>query len=306
MRKHVLVVGSINMDLVIQADLPRPGETRFGDHFRMVPGGKGANQAVAAARLGGRTAMVGRVGGDAFADVLTRNLADVGVDVSCVARDPQEATGVALIVVQPGGQNSILLASGANMRLRPEDLDQAEGLFEAAAAVLLQFESPLDVVDRALDLARKHGCRAVLDAGPAVDAPPQMLAKAHVLSPNETETEALLHMEIRDMDSAFEAAHRFHDMGVETVLLKLGSRGAVLVSEEEEEWFPAFEIEPVDTTAAGDAFTAAVAVAMADGKNLREAVVFANAAGALTCLRPGAQPSLPGRGEVEDFLRENT
>jgi len=306
MGQGVLVIGSINMDLVIQAQLPKPGETRFGRDFRMIPGGKGANQAVAAARLGAETAMFGRVGQDAFADALRNNLADAGVNVSMVERDVEAASGVALIVVQPDGENSILLASGSNMALRPDDLSRAEALFEGAAVVLLQFEIPLDVVDRALDMARAHGCCAVLDAGPAVQAPPELLAKAHVLSPNEVETAALLDMPVDDLDSAREAAQRFRDMGVENVLLKLGGRGALLATDAGQEHAPAFDVEPKDTTAAGDAFTGAVGVAISEGRTLSEAVRFANAAGAVACLRAGAQPSLPLREEVETFLRQHT
>jgi ribokinase len=190
------------------------------------------------------------------------------------------------------------------MAMRCEHLDAAEALFAQAAVVLLQFETPLAVVDRALDLARRHGCRAVLDAGPAVVAPPELLAKAEVLTPNETETAALLGMEVADLDAAREAARRFRRMGVETALLKLGGRGALLDDGDRQRWFPAFDIAPVDTTAAGDAFTAAVGVALAEGMAWDSAVPFANAAGALACLVPGAQPSLPTRGQVDAFLQD--
>ena len=303
---RVLVVGSINMDLVIEGVLPGPGETRFGRGFRMIPGGKGANQAVAAARLGARTSMLGRVGHDAFADVLTASLSGSGVDVSSVGPDPDEATGVALIVVQPGGENSILLASGSNMALQPADLEASKPLFEDAAVVLLQFEVPLEVVDYALDLARACGCRTVLDAGPATDAPLELLAKAHVLSPNETETGAILNMAVVDDDSALGASQRLRDAGVETVLLKLGCRGALLHDTDGPRWFPAFPIDPVDTTAAGDAFTAAIGVAIAENMPMDPAVRFANAAGALACTGMGAQPSLPTRQQVETFLQRQS
>jgi len=306
MRKGVLVVGSVNMDLVIRSDLPRRGETLFGSDFRALPGGKGANQAVAAARLGGKTAMIARVGGDAFAETLLANLAEEGVDTSHVGRDPEAATGVALILVQPNGENSIVLASGANMRLKPEDLERARSCFEEAAVVLLQFEIPLETVDCGLELARQCGCRAVLDAGPAVNAPPELLAKAYVVSPNETETEALIGAAVRDKSSAECAAQQLRNLGVDHVLLKLGERGALLHTEAGRHWFPAFAIEPVDTTAAGDAFTAAVGVAVAEGRDWADAAPFANAAGALTCLSPGAQPSLPKRSQVERFLQKHS
>ena len=306
MSGSVLVIGSLNMDLVMLADsLPAAGETLFGRDFRMVPGGKGANQAVAAARLGAEACMAGRVGEDPFAKALTESLEASGVDTTLVTTDHHAATGVAAITVLADGRNTILVAPGANMRISPDDLTRMEPWFDRAAVVLLQFEIPLDVVDRALDLARAHGCRSVLDAGPAVKAPRELLAKATVLSPNEPETEALLGVSVATPDAARDAARRFRDMGVECVILKLGERGALLDVGDHQEIAPAFPVKPVDTTAAGDAFTGALGVAMAEDMDWPRAVRFANAAGALACRRPGAQPSLPTRTEVEEFMRRN-
>ena len=304
MRKGVLVVGSINMDLVIRAErMPRPGETLFGSGFECCPGGKGANQAVSAARLGAPTAICGRLGRDPFAGPLRENLERAGVDTSLVRHDPETASGVALIAVQPDGENSILVASGSNMKMRTEDLEAARPWFERSAVVLLQFEAPLNVVERALDMAKETGCRSVLDPAPAVKAPPELLGKADVLSPNESEAEALLGMSVGDDHSAQKAARRLRDMGAGRIILKLGGRGALLYDGARQEFVPGFDVDPVDTTAAGDAFTGAIGVAISEGMEWVAAVRFANGAGAMACLGMGAQTSLPTREELEAFLQ---
>jgi ribokinase len=295
------------MDLVARTPrIPQPGETIIGGDFHTVPGGKGANQAVAAARLGAQVSMVGRVGRDAFANPLLENLAAAGVDHTFVTQYPGAATGVALIVVDDAGQNSIVVASGANMRLSPADVDAAEAAIAAADALLLQLESPLETVTRAAEVARTHRVTVILNPAPARPLPAALLSLVDVLIPNESETSLLTGMPVGDQAEAETAAVALRESGVGTVILTLGDRGALLAREGETERFPAFDVTPVDTTAAGDAFVGGFAVALAEGQSLAEAVRWGNAAGALATTKLGAQPSLPNRQALEKLLAEGT
>lgn len=307
MSAQVTVVGSLNMDLVARAPrMPRPGETIIGGEFRTVPGGKGANQAVAAARLGAQVSMVGRVGRDAFAGSLLDNLSAEGVDHAFVAQDPEAATGVALIVVDDAGENSIVVASGANGHLSTVDVDAAEPSIAEADVLLLQLESPLDAVTRAAEVAHARGVTVILNPAPARPLLDELLALVDVLVPNESEAALLTDVSVDDRDAVEERVRALRRLGVDTVILTLGERGALLARGDEIECFPAFEVTPVDTTAAGDAFVGGFAVALAEGKAPSEAVRWGNAAGALTATKMGAQPSLPGRRAVERLLTEGT
>jgi ribokinase len=326
---RVTVVGSLNMDLVARAPrIPEPGETIIGGEFYSVPGGKGANQAVAAARIGAQVSMVGRVGNDTFAESLLHSLASDRIGHVFVTRDAEAATGVALIVVDDRGQNSIVVASGANMRLSPADVDAAEAALAESDVLLLQLESPLDTVARAAELARAHGVRVILNPAPARplcavgtapfgegsvcavgtapfggrSVPDALLSLVDVLILNESETALLTGMPVADRAGAEEAAAALRELGVGTVILTLGARGALLARATGVELIPAFEVTPVDTTAAGDAFVAGFAVALAEGKALAEAARWGNAAGALATTKMGAQPSLPTRRAVEQLL----
>ncbi len=305
MTASLTVVGSLNMDLVTRSPrIPQPGETIIGSDFHTVPGGKGANQAVAAARLGARTSMVGRVGCDAFAEQLLDNLAAAGVDHRFVLRNSEAATGVALIVVDDAGQNSIVVASGANMRLSPADVDAAAAAISPADVLLLQLESPLETVTRAAQMAHAHGASVILNPAPARPLPAELLALVDVLAPNENETALLTGLPVGDMAEAEVAAMALLDLGVGNVILTLGERGALLARGGKTERFPAFDVSPVDTTGAGDAFMAGLAVALAEGKALAEAVRWGNAAGALATTKLGAQSSLPTRQDVGNLLAE--
>lgn len=307
MTPRVAVVGSLNMDLVaLSPRIPLPGETIIGKEFHTIPGGKGANQAVAAARLGAQVAMVGRIGRDAFAEPLLDNLAASAIDHAFVIQDPEAATGVALIVVDDAGQNSIVVASGANMRLLPEHVDGSEAAIASAQVLILQLEVPLDTVIRAAEIAKTHGVMVILNPAPARTLPDDLLSMVDVLIPNETETALLTGMPVGGKAEFEAAAHELRKSGVPTVILTLGGEGALLASVEGLEHFPAFDVTPVDTTAAGDAFVGGFAVALAEGKSLAQAVRFGNAAGASAVTKLGAQTSLPKRVEVEELLKRGT
>ena len=299
----IAVVGSLNMDLVIRSPcIPLPGETIIGHALHTLPGGKGANQAVAAARLGAQVVMVGRVGHDAFAGPLLDNLAANRVDATWVIQDQDAATGVALIVVDDAGQNSIVVASGANMRLSPEQVTAAEAAITSAQVLLLQLESPLESVLRATQLAHSHGVIVILNPAPARPLPPELLALVDVLIPNESETALLTGLPVNSLDEVTKAAQALLAAGPSTVVLTLGDRGALLAQAEGVQYFPAFVVTPVDTTAAGDAFVSGLAVALAEGRSLAEAIRWGNAAGALATTHLGAQPSLPDRQAVLALL----
>jgi ribokinase len=301
----VIVVGSLNMDLVVRSPrIPQPGETILGGEFQIVPGGKGANQAVAAARLGAHVSLVGRVGCDAFAAQLLEHLPADGIDSSFVVQDPGAATGVALIVVDNAGQNSIVVAPGANKRLSPADVGAAETVIAGADALLLQLESPLETVTRAAQVARAHKVPVILNPAPACPLPAELLALVDVLIPNESETALLTALPVKDLAGAEVAAGALRKQGAGTVILTLGDRGALLAREGGTELLPAWDVQPVDTTAAGDAFVAGFSVAMAEGGSLVEAVRWGNASGALATTVLGAQPSLPTRRALESFLAE--
>ncbi len=303
MAAKIAVVGSLNMDLIIRsARIPKPGETILGGTFHTAPGGKGANQAVAAARLGAEVAMIGRVGKDAFGQALRENLENDGVNTRYVLEDSGSATGVALIVVDAAGENSIVVASGANMALAPADVEAASKAITAADVLLLQLENPLEAVRRAAQIARAAGVTVVLNPAPARALPPDFLQEIDVLVPNETETALLTGLAV-DSDKACErAAQHLLGQGVRGVVLTLGERGALLTGPEGSQRIPAFQVTPVDTTAAGDAFVGGFGVALSEGISAADAVRWGNAAGALAATRLGAQPSLPKRKEVQSLI----
>lgn len=308
MGAKVAVVGSINIDLVTQvARFPKPGETILGGDLETIAGGKGANQAVAAARLGAEVAMLGRVGDDVFAGRLKQNLVEAGVDVTHVSDSADTASGVALIVVDKEGQNSIVVASGANAKVTPEDVDIAAGVITTANVLLLQLEIPLESVRRAAELAHEQGVKVVLNPAPARTLPADLLSLIDILIPNEIETSALSGKPTTSPEEMKVAMAKLRNLGVETVILTAGEQGAYLTGAEGDRRFPAFSPKQVvDTTAAGDAFVGGLATAIGEGKRLPEAVPWGNAAGALTVTRAGAQPSLPSRAEVEALLDKAT
>ncbi len=302
-KPRILVVGSANVDLVATVPrIPKPGESLIGSSFKIVPGGKGANQAVAAARLGAETYFAGCVGADTFGDMQGETLAREGIDLTYLKRHPSEPTGTAVILVAQTGQNSIVVVPAANLGIRPEDIARLEPIMASFDALLLQLEIPLDTVEAALELARKAGVLSILDAGPAQQIPDSLLRLADIVSPNETEAEALTGIAVANPDDARHAAEKLLARGARMAVMKLGAQGALYYGDMCVH-VPAFPIAPVDTTAAGDAFTAALAFAW---KRLspREALQFANATGALAATVAGAQPSMPPFDGVEAFLCE--
>lgn len=296
------------MDLVVRTErAPAAGETLMGDGFGRFPGGKGANQAVAAARLGGVVAMAGKVGRDAFGDEGMAVLADNGVDTAHMRRDDVEATGIALIVVERSGQNRIIIAPGANMRYTTDEADALEEAIRGADMLVMQLEIDLAVVERAAAIAQKHGVPVLLNPAPARPLPAELLSRVAVLTPNETELELLTGMKADGIEAAQRAARTLIDLGVKHVVVTLAERGALVCSAEGCEHVEGFPVTPVDTVAAGDSFNGALAVKLAEGASLHDAAKFANAVGALAVTKQGAIPSLPTLAEVERFLtdREN-
>jgi ribokinase len=299
----IAVVGSINLDLVVRcAALPRPGQTVTGDDLREVGGGKGANQAVAAARLGAATTLIARVGDDAAGQRLRAGLRAEGVTVPDDLVSAGVASGTAIIAVERGGENHILLVSGANACLAPADVERHADRIRGARVLLLQLEVPEATVVAAARLARAAGVRVLLDPAPA---PARLAAELHhvdLLSPNRSEAEALVGRPLPTLAAVGEAAHELVARGAGAVVVTLGAEGALLCAGGAPRHLPAPAVTAVDATAAGDAFKAALALRWAEGAALEEAVRFALAAGALAAARPGAQPSLPRRAEVEALL----
>ena len=296
---QVLVVGSLNMDLVTRAPrLPVPGETLSGTAFTTVPGGKGANQAVASARLGARTAMIGCVGDDAFGAQLTEGLRADGVDTSGVRVAAATASGVALIVVDEQGRNGIVVVPGANGLLSPADVERQRALLVAARLVVLQLETPLPTVLHAARTARALGRTVVLNPAPARPLPPELLACADFLVPNEVEAAALSGLPVRSVSEAVAAAERLRGTREACVLVTLGERGVVAATPDGPRHHPARPVEAVDSTAAGDTFIGGLCAALVSGRTLSDAIADAQEAAAISVTRPGAQPSIPFAHEV--------
>lgn len=311
-QKHsILVIGSLNADLVVRAPrFPQPGETLSGGDLQIIPGGKGANQAVAAARLGVKTTMIGRVGSDSFGPFLVDNLKSNQVDTSHVLKT-DSATGAAIIVVDANGQNSIVLSPGANGLVSPADVETAS--FPDFKLLLLQLEIPTPTVLRASEKAREHGLTVVLNPAPAKPLPDELLANVDILIPNESELSLLTGLTVDDIPSAERAAKEMLKRGVKTVIVTLGGKGALLVTGTQVTHVNTYKVDVVDTTAAGDAFIGGFAAKLLESAGLpanmqeqalalQNAVRYGCACGALATTKFGAQPSLPTKNEVENFM----
>lgn len=299
----IVVVGGANMDYLVRGPkLPKPGETVQGDTFQEAPGGKGANQAVAAARLGARVALVARVGTDERGKVILKRLKDEGVDTRYVTRDREKLTGVALILVGEGGEKEILTAPGANRQLSVSEVRDAATAIQSARILLTQLEVPLEVVILAGQLAHQAGAKIVLDPAPPISLPDEFLQIVSVIKPNAREAEALTGVHVRDRNSARRAAKRLLKRGVGAVTVQAGERGNLLTTSEEEYWLPKVPVQSVDATGAGDAFAAALAVALLEERSWSEAGAWASAAAALKTTKIGAPAWLPTRDQVLALL----
>jgi ribokinase len=299
---HVVVVGSTNTDLVVAVPhIPAPGETILGGALRTIAGGKGANQAVAAARLGARVTFVARVGDDAFGKNAVEGFRREGIDTTYVGVTPGVASGVALIPVsEETGENAIVVAPGANAYLTEADVDAAAPAFDAAAAVVVSLEVPLEAVTRTVEMGWARRIPVILNPAPARSLPPELLTRITVLTPNETEALQLLATR-ESLELDILAAHLL-DLGVDTAVMTVGPAGAIVATPDGVEMVAGIPVRAVDTVAAGDCFTGALAVEFASGRSLRDAVSFANTAAAVKVTRPGAQPGLPKREEVVAFV----
>jgi ribokinase len=307
MNDGIVVVGSLNMDFVVTVEhLPAPGETVLGRDFIMLPGGKGANQACAAGKLARSTPvkMIGRVGSDVFADHLKASLAAADVDVTGVSATRSQPTGVAFIWVDASGQNSIVVASGANHAFSPADVESLRQSFTGAGFALFQLETPLPTVIAALKVARGQGAKTILDPAPAQILSRELLAQVDILTPNESEACILLERPPAriPVEEAGLIAAELLNLGAKAVVLKLGDQGSLYFDGMIEAYSSAFTVQARDTTAAGDVFNAGLAVALSEGLEIEDALRFANAAGAISVTRLGAQASIPSRKEVDAFL----
>jgi ribokinase len=300
----ILVVGSINMDMVVRtAHMPAPGETVLGWDFKTIPGGKGANQAVGISRLGGQVVMIGKLGRDEFGQTLRDTLHKEQIDVSHIRFSDDAPNGIALITLDGAGQNCIVVASGANMALTPEEVIESWQQIKPVDVVVTQLEIPVGCVMAAAKVAKEAGAKVILIPAPAQDLPDELLSRVDILVPNESELELLTAEKICHEQQAEAAARRMLEKGVGQVVLTLGSRGALVVEREKVAIkLSPYQVDVVDTTAAGDAFVAGLAFKVAEGAPLLDATNFGNAAGALAVTQLGAQPAMPTLKKVENLL----
>lgn len=298
----IVVVGSMNTDMVVNSErIPLPGETVLGGKFMMNSGGKGANQAVAAARLGGNVYFIARSGNDIFGKRAVDLYKEDDINTDYIVTDPELPSGVALILVDAKGENSISVASGANGALSPKDIDAAAGLIAECKIVLMQLETPIETIEYTARMAHRLGKTVILNPAPARELSDSLLENVDILIPNETEAALLSGVEVKDEEDARVAADALSRRGIGTVIITLGAKGALVKVGDSYALVPSRKVKAVDTTAAGDTFCGALAVALAEGRSIVEAVGFATSCASITVTRPGAQMSLPRRCEVENL-----
>ncbi|MCE5332536.1 MAG: ribokinase [Bacteroidales bacterium] len=297
--KKIVVIGSCNTDMVVKSDrLPVPGETVLGGAFMMNPGGKGANQAVAVARLGGNVTFISKTGNDLFGRQSIEMYSDESINTDYIFSDPHLPSGVALIMVDTNGENCIVVASGANGSLSPQDIDKAKHIIEGADILLMQLEIPMDTVEYAAKLAHRKGIKVILNPAPAAFLSNGLLECLYAIIPNKTEAEMLSGIKVTDWDSAKQAAKIISAKGVDIVVITLGSKGALIKENKSYYEVPVEKINAIDTTAAGDTFCGALCVGLSEGLSIIEAVKMANRASGITVTREGAQTAIPYRKEI--------
>ncbi|MFT4567755.1 MAG: ribokinase [Saprospiraceae bacterium] len=299
----LVVIGSSNMDLVITVpNIPSIGETVLGGRSSMVFGGKGANQAIAAKRSGGDITFIAKVGDDLFGKNMKEHFGKEGLDTELILTDPTEPTGVAQIFVSSSGENAIAVASGANMCLHPNDISAHEALLTKAEMILVQLETPIETIKYIAELISDRTAKLLLNPAPAQNLSPQLLRQTWLITPNESEASLLTGITVTDEASAKAAATILIEQGVQQVIITLGANGCLYTDGKEYTTFPAFAVDPVDTTGAGDVFNGTLAVQLTQGKSIAKAIGFASAAAALSVTKAGAQPSIPTLSEINDFL----
>jgi ribokinase len=299
----IVVIGSSNTDMIIKIPrIPKPGETILGGKFNTAAGGKGANQAMAAARAGGDVTFVARVGDDIFGQQAIKGFKKDYINVDHVLTDNHEPSGVALIFVDEKGENSIAVASGANAQLSVKDVENAQSAILSAGILLMQLETPIETIRKSASIAQNSGAKIILNPAPAQLLDNELLSMLDILTPNETEAELLSGIKVTDIESAKRAGKILLEKGLDKVIITLGNKGALLVTENETELISGFKVDAIDTTAAGDTFNGTLAVGLAEGKELKDAIKMANAAAALSVTKLGAQPSAPSRNDIEKML----
>jgi ribokinase len=299
--KNICVIGSLNMDLVVNVDnMPKKGQTIIGNSFKEVPGGKGANQAVAIARLDGNVKMIGKVGNDGFGQTLINALNKDNVNTDYIKIE-DISTGVALITVDKNAENSIVVAPGANYKLKEEDIDKSIDAIKTSEILVVQLETPLDTIKYSLKKAKELGKYTILNPAPAVKLEDEIIKNVDLLTPNETELEILSGVKINNEEDIQIASKVMIEKGVKELIVTLGSKGSLYINKENYKFKKAYKVDAIDTTAAGDSYTGALAVALSQDRNIEEAMDFASKVGALCVMKEGAQISLPTLKDVESF-----
>lgn len=309
MLSKIAVLGSINMDIVLKVDrMAKVGETLLARSLDKVAGGKGANQAVAASRLGSKVYMIGKVGKDDNGDILYRNIENDDINVEYILKDKEEPTGMAIITVDKKGNNSIIVVSGANMSLEKEDIYKYEKAIKDSDILITQFETPMDVSEESFKLAKSLGVTTILNPAPAKKITKALLKNTDIIVPNETEAFEITKVEIKDEKDMRESAKFFLENGVKFVVITLGEKGAAIVSKDKFEIVPAYKVNAVDTTAAGDSFIGALAHKLGDSElnfdNIKEGVLYGNKVSSIVVQKEGAQSSIPYLKEVEEVFKE--
>jgi ribokinase len=305
MGRKILVVGSSNTDMIIKCkSIPKPGETVLGGAFKMAAGGKGANQAVAAARAGGNVTFITKIGNDLFGQQAKDGFSSDNINTEYIMTDNEIPSGVALIFVDEKGENSIGVASGSNFKLSPSDINKLESVFSDFSIVLIQMEIPLETIRTVVNIAHMKGLTVILNPAPAHALDENLIKNIDILTPNETETESLTGIKLSNMNDIKKAAEILLGKGIRNIIVTLGKNGVLVKNSKIERFIPPFKVNVVDTTSAGDVFNGALAAALSENPDILSAVEFANAAAALSVTKFGAQPSIPYRKEIDEFIKK--